>query len=521
MELPLPTWKILCIDDCTLRKYVIGILLERLFFLGRSVQVIKTSSIDDADNAIAEIDDIAVILIDIEQDKTRSLKLIRDIRTKHRNNKVRIILRTGYPDTLPNKKHIQDYAIDGYIHKELTSEAQIEITVMTAIRAYHQMVTTEERLSGLAGSIAHEMRSPLAQIHGNLFVIEELQKQIPEPPYQNPIVKKHIENAKSAIDSGLQIIDMTMDAIKAKPVDRDNFIILSARAIVNEAVETYAHIDMAHASIISVLGDDFQILGDPTMIKYILYNLIQNALWHIKSKADAEIIISVRINKNDGHYIEVRDTGPGVEPEVIPHLFDNFCTTNKQGGTGLGLAYCNRTMMALGGDIDCHSKVGEYTAFVLSFPKISSSQIKQQGGKTLDANNESKTSLEGKTVLVVEDNSMTRMIVTIILEKYGMYCVEAVNGQEAIQLLSSIFCHLIITDIQMPVMNGIELIEAVRQQEASTESDHVPIIVLSSEKGHLLESAMQAGADSHISKPVTGDELGRQLNQLWPAYSSK
>ena len=87
----------------------------------KSVQVIKTSSIDDADSAIAEIDDIAVILIDIEQDKTRSLQFIRHIRTKHRNNKVRIILRTGYPDTLPSKKHIQDYAIDGYIHKELTS----------------------------------------------------------------------------------------------------------------------------------------------------------------------------------------------------------------------------------------------------------------------------------------------------------------------------------------------------------------------------------------------------------------
>jgi signal transduction histidine kinase len=98
------------------------------------------------------------------------------------------------------------------------------------------------------------------------------------------------------------------------------------------------------------------------MIKYILYNLIQNALWHIKNKPDAEIIISVRISKNDGHYIEVKDTGPGIEPEVIPHLFDNFYTTNKQGGTGLGLAYCNRTMMALGGNIDCHSKLGKYTA---------------------------------------------------------------------------------------------------------------------------------------------------------------
>ena len=214
---------------------------------------------------------------------------------------------------------------------------------------------------------------------------------------------------------------------------------------------------------------------------------------------------------------QVRDTGPGIAPEIIPHLFDNFYTVNKQGGTGLGLSYCNRTMTALGGDIYCHSTVGEYTAFVLSFPKISSSQIKQQDGKTLDASNESKTPLEGKTALVVEDNQMTRMIVSIILEKHGMYCIEAINGQQAIKVMSGLYCHLIITDIQMPVMNGIELIKAVRQQEVSAEVDRVPIILLTSEEGDLLENAMQAGADVHISKPVTGDVLGHHLNRLLTA----
>ena len=310
---------------------------------------------------------------------------------------------------------------------------------------------------------------------------------------------------------------MTIDAIKENSVDHDSFIILSAHAIVDEAVETYAHIDMAHANKISVVGDDFQILGDPIMIKYILYNLIQNALRYVKNKSEAEVIISVRANTDDEQHIEVRDTGSGIAPEIIPYLFDNFYTTNNQRGTGLGLSYCNPAMVALGGNIGCHSTLGEYTAFVLSFPRLSSSKTDQQCGTTLDASNESKTTLEGKTVLVAEDNQMTRMIITIILEKYGMHCVEAVNGEEAIQLLSSLYCHLIITDIQMPVMDGIELIEAVRQQEASTESDRVPIIVLSSEDGHILETAMHAGADSHIRKPITADELGHHLKQLWPA----
>ena len=127
--------------------------------------------------------------------------------------------------------------------------------------------------------------------------------------------------------------------------------------------------------IITVRGEDFTIMADPVMLKYVLYNLIKNALYYVKILPDATIVISLTAQQ-----IEVRDTGPGIAADVIPKLFDSFYTSHEQGGTGLGLSYCKRTMTSLGGDIHCHSALGHYTAFVLSFPVLSKQQVEGTGG---------------------------------------------------------------------------------------------------------------------------------------------
>lgn len=216
----------------------------------------------------------------------------------------------------------------------------------------------------LAGSIAHEMRNPLAQIHDSLQLV---QLQTPDL-YSNGYIK----DAYRVIENGLQVIDITMDAIKDKPIDRERFTLLSARDLVLESVADFAYIDAEHANKVSVTGGDFKLMANPVMVKYVLYNLIKNALWYVEALPDAAIVISVT-----GQQIEVCDTGPGIAADIIPKLFDGFYSSDKQGGTGLGLSYCKRTMIALGGDIHCHSKLGHYTTFVLSFPVPSEQQIER------------------------------------------------------------------------------------------------------------------------------------------------
>ena len=398
----------------------------------------------------------------------------------------------------------------------------------------HRAMTKDAKIlatKSLAGSIAHEMRNPLSQIHGSLYLIEELRKQ---SPYDvNPFVAEHIKNAQKAIHSGIQMIDMTMDAINEKPIDRSSFIILSAQAIVKETVKDYAYADADHINRITIEGDDFQLLADPIMVKYLLYNLIQNAFWYIKNSHGGKLVISIFSNTNGFHCIEVRDNGPGIAPEAIPKLFDPFYTTEKQGGTGLGLSYCKRTMTALGGKIDCHSTLGLYTAFVLSFPILGARQIDECAEHEQDTGSELLTDsiketvtvateppayLVGKTVLLVEDERAIRTAIKALLEQYGMHCVEAENGQEAMTLFSTIDCALIITDLHMPVMNGVDLIKEIRALEETASNDlgkAVPIIVITAEKGNLLSSAIQAGANTFLTKPAADDKLKSTLHRLY------
>ena len=226
-------------------------------------------------------------------------------------------------------------------------------------------------LKSLAGSIAHEMRNPLAQIHNNLYLIEELQKQQDYSGHTTPIVEEHIDHARKIVHSGLQLIDITMDAIREQPIDPLSFKLLSSRQLVEETVDDYAYEEAAHAQLISVKGNNFWFMGDPVMFKYILYNLIQNAIWFVKTIPDATISITIIPSADGISTIEVLDTGPGIADEVLPQIFDSFFTEGKMGGTGLGLSYCKRTMKAFGGDICCRSVLGEYTAFTLLFPRLS------------------------------------------------------------------------------------------------------------------------------------------------------
>lgn len=354
-------WNVLCISGELFSNDMTRLILKKMTFLGKKINIFDVRSIDEAEKIVEKNNDIAVILIDIDHNKAAGYGFIHDVRDRYHNHRVRVVLRTGYPVTLPCKQEIEKYNIDGYIPKEVITEEQVEITVMTSLRGYHQMISMEKMLSSLAGSIAHEMRTPLWQVQGSLnFVCKNFAKL-------NQSALSYLNDASQAVTNGLRIIDMTMDAIKEKPVDKNRFKRISAQDVINEAVSDYAYKESKYSKKVSISGCDFPIEVDPVLVKYILYNLIGNALYYVQSMPNAGIVISMFAATRQ---IEVRDTGPGIAPENLSKLFDSFFSVGKEGGTGLGLAYCRRTMQALDGEIYCESKLGKYTAFRLSFPDM-------------------------------------------------------------------------------------------------------------------------------------------------------
>ena len=309
------------------------------------------------------------------------------------------------------------------------------------------------------------------------------------------------------------MIDMTMDAIRKKPINPDSFVLLSARDLVAETMKNYAYENTEQSQKVSVQGEDFKLLAEPATVKYVLYNLIQNALFYIKTLPDTEITISLISDTSGVGRIEVRDTGPGIAPDALPKLFDSFYTSEKQGGTGLGLSYCKRTMTALGGDIQCHSELGQYTAFTLSFPKVLVQQTISQKAPEINKLTNA-VSLTRKTVLVAEDDRMSRTIIKAILDRQGVHCLEAENGQVALDLLSTHHCDLIITDMQMPVMNGLELIKTIRERERKARGTQMPIFVLSAEKSDMVNAAMQLGVSDYFIKSASVERLVPKLRRL-------
>jgi len=235
-----------------------------------------------------------------------------------------------------------------------------------------------ERLSSMramAGSIAHEMRSPLGQMDFFVTEMEQFFRQL-ECPQDDWVLdtelitmRKRLQLARTGIQRSLQIIDMTLDQVRSEQPETASFQFLSLVEVLDKALREYRFLPAERDCVVNAVDADFRFLGDETLFIYLIFNLLKNALCYTHYP---DFQVEFRHHMEAGiHCLVIEDNGPGIEPESVPKLFDDFFTTQKVGGTGLGLAYCKRVMRAFGGDIRCESRLGHYTRFVLLFPHAS------------------------------------------------------------------------------------------------------------------------------------------------------
>ena len=171
---------------------------------------------------------------------------------------------------------------------------------------------------------------------------------------------------------------------------------------------------------------DFLIKAEETLVIYVLFNLIKNAIFYLKAHPDLTITIISKI-ENGKNIIVVHDTGPGIPADKAKCIFDNFFTFGKKNGTGLGLSFCARTMKSFNGAIECQSELGKYTNFILSFPNISEEEKDSFENKLLRRR-------EVKKILVVDDDQVSLMLSQSILEKSieSVSCDLALDGKSAV-----------------------------------------------------------------------------------------
>ncbi|MBQ7650251.1 MAG: transporter substrate-binding domain-containing protein [Victivallales bacterium] len=331
-----------------------------------------------------------------------------------------------------------------------------------------------------------------------------------------------LEKAKKSSELLLSIINDILDMSRIE----------SGKTIVNESDEDLLLVfdeiqpmmlDFAATKDIA-LSFDFKDIDDRfvhidfTHVARILVNLISNAIKYTNEGGWVKVRLRQAGKDNGcGKYIfTVEDNGIGISEEFQKELFTEFSrerntTVSNIQGTGIGLALVKSLTTLLGGTISCVSQQGKGTTFTLELnlrlAQKTDSNASPKAKDSLDS-----TSLEGKRVLLVEDNELNREISQELLEELGMQVETAENGSIAVQKAKETgVAHydFILMDIQMPVMNGYEATGAIR---TLPDGDQVPIIALSANAfDEDKQKSRRAGMNNHISKPIKSEALVEAL----------
>jgi len=240
------------------------------------------------------------------------------------------------------------------------------------------------------------------------------------------------------------------------------------------------------------------IMTDPLRLRQILFNLLSNAV-----KFTPRGTIRLTISCEDGRWLrfEVKDEGIGIAPDRLEHIFSSFeqaesTTTRRYGGTGLGLTISRRLARLMGGEIEVSSVEGEGSVFCLSLPYEMADT--DEAGDEADPVPVLPTPAVPRRVLVVDDHEVNRRIVSLFVQPLGWECVMAGDGAEALEVAQGQPFDLILMDMQMPVMGGIEATLALRDNNGP--NCRTPVVALTA---NALEQHMQAWADIGIYEVLT------------------
>ena len=407
--------------------------------------------------------------------------------------------------------------IDDLIKKERMQEAKLKEAYIVAEEA-------NKAKTDFLNNMSHDIRTPMNVILG----YNELMKQYLTDPilvdYQNKIEQSGklllsiINNVldMARIESGKMVVEERAEQIGLVVEEIENVFESSAQEK-NIVFTTSVDVDHTH-----VLWDGFK-------VREILMNLVGNAFKYTPDGGHIAIDVKELDCARSGYVriqTQIKDTGIGMSEDYLPTLFDSFSrehntTIGKVSGTGLGMAIVKNLVDMMDGDICVKSKIGEGTCFTLTFEHKIADADSIEWNQELDVLDE-KSILEGKRVLLVEDNELNAEIAMAILEQSGLILDRVEDGLACVNRLSEVdadLYDLILMDIQMPNMNGYEATRRIRQFE-NVKKASIPILAMTANAFEEdKKMAMEAGMNGHISKPIDVSVLENQIINIFKKVS--
>jgi len=403
-----------------------------------------------------------------------------------------------------NKNHIIIASTN--INKEVVDRNKYQQQLSNAL---HVAEKANNAKSTFLFNVSHDMRTPLNVIKGfsdiainNMNdkerVLDCLDKINNASEHLLRLVNDVLD--MSNIESGhLEIIEEKVDLVSAS--EEVNSMIKYLATTKNISYVTKYDITNA------------EVMADISHVNQIMMNVLTNAVKYTPEGGEVSFAIEQTKQAYADRYkyrFIIKDNGVGISKDYMEHMFEGFTreknVSNKSEGLGLGLAITKRLVDSLQGEIEVESEVGKGTTFIITLPFRITSDANESAEESTSLSN---VSLEGKRILVVEDNELNSEITMEILSESGMTVDAVENGAVAVKRLKRKGVDnydLILMDIQMPVMDGYEATRIIRNKIRG--GSEIPIIALSAnafERDKI--NSLRAGINAHLSKPINADVL--------------
>jgi signal transduction histidine kinase/CheY-like chemotaxis protein len=358
--------------------------------------------------------------------------------------------------------------------------------------------------------ISHEIRTPMNGVIGMTSLLLDSPLTSAQRDYADTI--------RASGDALLAIIDDILDFTK---VESGRFDLAPEPFDLRECVRGATSILAARASEkpislqVDVAGDvPARVVGDANRLRQVLVNLLGNA---IKFTEVGEVVLTVRKADDagvDALQFQVRDTGIGIDAEARVRLFEPFTQgdasiSRRFGGTGLGLAISKRLLELMGGAIDVDSTPGVGSTFTATVPLPVAALAPDGAGQPNAA--VASPIRSGGTALLAEDNPVNRKVALLMLDRLGWQVDSATNGREALERLAVADYDVLLLDVQMPEIDGLEVARRVVAEWADPASRPWMIAVTANAIGGDREACLAAGMDDFVSKPVKPAVLAAAL----------
>lgn len=361
--------------------------------------------------------------------------------------------------------------------------------------------------------MSHDLRTPLNGIIGLLDINDN-------HPDDTELNQRSRDKARVAANHLLSLLN---DVLELSKLDSQRAVLIEdpfdLRDVLDE-VETISKLkaESMNINLICNYKDGLTcpyVYGSSLHMKQILLNLVDNAIKYNKKDGYVELNVNVKRHKEDliTYVFVVKDNGLGIDKEYLDHIFEPFSQENQNFneyrlGTGLGMSIVKGLVELMKGSISVTSKKGVGSTFEVVIPfKIAPEIVKNA--------KDSKVSIKGKKVLLVEDNDLNREIAKTLLEDEGVLVSEAVDGLDALKVFEESeigYFDLILMDVVMPNMNGLSATRAIR--ELNRIDSNLPIIALSANAyAEDIKKTKDAGMDDYVSKPFKIENLVEMIDK--------